>query len=143
MRHKLPSLRSLDRFGDIFLVAYIFFFAASVPTLMRMRLSTVGYLLEPRRVPAAVDPARVQKLIAYIEYMLEFGSPILKRGCLTRGLTLYYFLRRMGLNVSLCFGIGKVNNAFAGHCWLMKDEQLFLESSDPRAVFVQTYSFPR
>jgi hypothetical protein len=81
-----------------------------------------------------------EKIIAYVDSVFQACGPFIRRGCLTRGITLYYFLRRAGVNVTLCFGIGKVENVFAGHCWLVRDDRPFLESSDPRLMFTPIYS---
>jgi hypothetical protein len=89
-----------------------------------------------------VEPARVQFIVSAVDVMLRVGAPLVRPGCLTRGLTLYYFLRRAGLDVSLCFGIGTPRGAFVGHYWLVKDGEPFLEARDPRPLFTPVYSVP-
>jgi hypothetical protein len=45
-------------------------------------------------------------------------------------LTLYYFLRRAGLDVVLCFGArwrDKQKEQLTGHCWLERGGKPFLE----------------
>jgi len=63
--------------------------------------------------------------------------------CQFRGLTLYYFLRRAGVDVSLVFGIGVIGSMYKGHCWLVKDEVPYLETVDPRQYFTAMYTFNR
>jgi hypothetical protein len=63
-------------------------------------------------------------------------------GCLTRGLTHYFFLRRAGADVVLQYGIGTVEGRTEGHCWLVRDGVPYLESKDPREHFVETYRVP-
>ena len=46
------------------------------------------------------------------------------------------------MDVTLCFGMGRVAGEFAGHCWLMKDGQPFLEAKDPLPVFTRVVSIP-
>ena len=60
------------------------------------------------------------------------GHPLVRPGCLTRGVTLYYALRRAGDDVSLCFGVGEDGGQTAGHCWLDKAGRPLLERVDPR-----------
>jgi len=67
------------------------------------------------------------------------GRPLVRPGCLTRGLTRYYFFRRDGMDVSLCFGMGQVKEEFAGHCWLVKDGVPFMETRDPRPLYAEMY----
>ena len=62
--------------------------------------------------------------------------------CLARGMTLYYFLCRMGYPVTLEFGVGDVGGRIEGHCWLVMDGEPILESRDPRGVFREIFSIP-
>jgi hypothetical protein len=117
----------------------IFAFAAAVPYLLKLRLSRVGDALEPGRNPVAVQEDTVRRITAYIETVIRRGQPLVRRGCLTRGLTRYYFLRRAGMDVALCFGMGHLENEFMGHCWLVKDGEPFLEAEDPRRRYVEMY----
>jgi hypothetical protein len=77
--------------------------------------------------------------------MLDVGRPLVRRGCLTRGLTLYYCLRRAGVSVALCFGMGQTStgDGFDGHCWLELDGKPYLEARDPRSYYATMYTFGR
>jgi hypothetical protein len=125
------------------LVLRILVFAVAVPLLLRLTLPRLARLLEPKARPAPVEPGRVQRIVNAVDIMLRVGTPLVRAGCLTRGLTLYYFLRRAGLDVTLCFGIGNPRGAFVGHCWLIKDGEPFLEARDPRPLFTPMYRMPR
>ena len=105
------TLRSVS---DASLFLRVFAFAVLVPFLLRLKLSRLGSLLEPR----SIAPGSVEQIAAYVEMAIRSGRPLVRGGCLTRGLTRYYFLRQAGIDVSLCFG---VTQAGAGHCWLEKD----------------------
>jgi Transglutaminase-like superfamily len=127
-----------SRVADAFLLLRVFAFAAAVPYLLRLKLPRVAGLVEPGTAPLAADPDRLKKIAAYVETAIQRGRPWVRKGCLTRGLTRYFFLRRAGLDVSLHFGMGRVNGEFVGHCWLVKDGQPFLEKEDTSPYF-QTY----
>ena len=120
-------------------------FAAAVPLLMRLRLPTLGRLLEHRcAVPVAhrnLDEASA-RIIRTVESVLAIGAPLISPRCLTRGLTLYYFLRRAGVELSLCFGAGYGKAGFSGHCWLVKDGEPFLERGNPQSHFATMYRLP-
>ena len=61
---------------------------------------------------------------------------MVRPGCLTRGITGYYTLRRAGLDVALCFGVGLADGpAVTGYCWLLLDGEPVLEAADPRSAF--------
>jgi hypothetical protein len=123
---------------DVFLFFQVLFFAAAVPFLLRLRLSRVETLLEPR-TPSSEDPDRVEQITQYVEIAMRAGRPLVRPGCLTRGVTRYYFFRRNGLDVSLCFGMGQVKEEFVGHCWLVKDGVPFMETRDPRPLYAEMY----
>ncbi|MFN2472195.1 MAG: lasso peptide biosynthesis B2 protein [Gaiellaceae bacterium] len=117
--------------------------ASLAPLLARLKLSTLSALVEPGAVRTRDEPADVDELVAHVEWVLRRGRPLVRPGCLTRGLTLYYFLRRAGVDVRLAFGVGRVDEAIAGHCWLVKDERPFLERTDPLRTFTEVTSIPQ
>ena len=119
-------LASLPRFhgpSDILLFSQIFLFAAAVPLLMRLQLPRLHSLLQPRTAPSVADPARVQQIPVYVDAAIQLGRPLIQHRCLTRGLTLYYFLSRAGLDVELYFGVSSKEDNYAGHCWLVRDDE--------------------
>jgi hypothetical protein len=126
--------------SDLFLFFQILFFAASVPLLLRFKLSRVGALLEPRSSSRA-ERDRVGQIAECVEMAIRKGRPLVRPGCLTRGITRYYFFRRDGMDVSLCFGMGQVDGKDVGHCWLVKDGVPFLETRDPRPLYSEMYRF--
>lgn len=56
-----------------------------------------------------------------------------------RGVTLYRFLRRAGAEVSLRFGVGLIDGAIAGHCWIVYRDAPLAERRDPRVTFTETW----
>jgi transglutaminase superfamily protein len=127
----------------------VLLFAAVVPLLLRLRIDRLAPLLEPRQPPippAANDAtAAIIALIARIDRLLLAGRPFVRSGCLTRGITLYYFLRRAGADVALCFGIGgigEVDGGFSGHCWLSHSGAPLAEKRDPRSLFTEMFRLP-
>jgi hypothetical protein len=117
----------------------IWLFAAGVPLLVRLPLPTLARWLKPKRRASGVNPERVQGIVQAVEEVLSRSSSLVHRGCLTRGITLYFFLCRAGMDVDLHFGIGEVKGAFEGHCWLERDGEPFLEATDPRPYFSSIY----
>jgi hypothetical protein len=119
-----------------------------VPGLMRLKLPALNCLLE-RRIASAVaagsDSKGLQEIVRCVDSAIAIGSPLVRGGCLTRNLTLYYFLRRTGLPVMLCFGARSRDGQLveeAGHCWLEKDGQPFLERGDPYEYSVPIMILP-
>lgn len=134
--------RYVRRPGDALLMLRILAFATATPLLVRLAPTRLARLLEPRRPASAPDQDAVDRVAAYVDKVLAAGRPLAPRGCLARGLTLYYFLRRTGLAISLCFGMGLIDGEHVGHCWLVKSGEPFLERQDPRTAFAEVMRFP-
>jgi hypothetical protein len=113
--------------------------ALAVPVLMRARMDQVHRIVEPGpRVPTSTpDPERIDQLGRWVDAIMRRGRPVVRPGCLTRGVTLYYALRREGLEVALCFGVGTDQGTTTGHCWLEVDGRPCLERTDPLTMFTE------
>ena len=148
LRRRWGALRELRGSAQWWLFLRALVFAAAVPLLFRLKFSTITGWLERRTRTdntAMPDSTRVEQTIRCVELARSIGSPLVRQTCLTRGVTHYFFLRRAGLPVSLCFGAAMKNGALTqqvGHCWLVKDGEPFLENSDPRRQFLPVFSLP-
>jgi len=144
---RVRSLSALHSPRDAILFARVATFAATVPLLMRFPLPRLAALLtRPPRRPRAgaleveVEVERLERLVALAP---RVARPLVRTGCLTRGLTLYRFLRRAGLDVELRFGVDPRSvDAADGHCWLALGDEPFLEREDPRPRFVEVWRLP-
>lgn len=139
---RLTIVHQLPKPVSYWLLVRLACFAALVPLLMRLKLPYAARLVTPRRPAAAPDPLAIEQLIVCTDAVLQLGRPLLQVRCLTRGVTLYHFLRRLGLDVELHFGVRYDQDLFTAHCWLVKDSEPFAEVHDPRPIFTPTYKFP-
>jgi len=143
LTRKLRALGELRGAREVALFAHVCAFAAAVPLLMRLPLPRVSAIVtRPPRDPApsAEEIERLERLIALAP---RVGHPLIRRGCLTRGVTLFWFLRRAGLDVELRFGLDPGRDGPTdGHCWLALDGEPFLERIDPRPRFPELYRLP-
>jgi hypothetical protein len=143
LTRRLAILRQVRNPADAVLLLRILAFATVVPLLLRLKLSRLQPLLEPKTPRLTPEPARVQRIVSLVDAALQIGKPLVRSGCLTRGVTLYYFLSRSGLEVTLCFGMGTLGEKFVGHCWLSRGGEPFLEATDPRPRFTEVYRFSK
>jgi len=150
-RRRLPgrvrSLSALRSPREALLLVRVAAFAATVPWLMRLPLPRLAALLDRApppsrrrgRADAAAELERLDRLVALAP---RVARPLVRTGCLTRGVTLYRFLRRAGLGVELRFGLDPRAGAADGHCWLALDGEPLLEREDPRPRFVEVWRLP-
>jgi hypothetical protein len=140
LRDRLGALAQLESARELALFAYVTAFASGVPLLLRLPLPRMSRLVTraPRTPRRPLAPARVDRLVALAP---RFAHPVVRTGCLTRGLTLFWFLRRQGLDVELRFGLDPSGVA-DGHCWLTLDGEPYLEREDPRPRFAELYRVP-
>jgi hypothetical protein len=143
-RTSVPHYR---KFPPPLLLVRLTVVAVSAPLLVRAGLPRLQKWLEPRRPPdppeqGAVDETALQ-YGRWVDAIIRRGQPLVRPGCLTRGVTLYDALRRSGLDVDLVFGMGMVEGAMAGHCWLDLDGEPLLERVDPRTTFTEVVRVSR
>jgi hypothetical protein len=109
----------------------------AAPALVRLDLARLQRLLEPRRKTSLEpDPRRAAvRAEEVVDGALRRCGPFVRPGCLARGLARYSAMRRAGIDVALCFGVGRPAENVEGHCWLVLDEEVLFEPPDSEAVF--------
>ena len=134
----------MNRRRDLSLLVRVGLFCCALPVLVRLPPQRLRSVLQRVAAPSSGSKSvDVALLTRYVEGILRRGRPVLPDGCLPRSIALYYFLRRSGIDVSLRFGIGQPFGTVAGHCWLSKDHDPYLERVDPRAMFVEVFAIPQ
>jgi len=135
---RIPPLPLLVRLTSV---------AVAAPLLARLNLPNLQRFLEPRRRVTPPDGADIDRVTSevgrWVDALMRRGRPVIRPGCLTRGITLYHALRHRGIDVHLCFGIGRDDEAMAGHCWLDLDGRPLLEPVDPRPRFTEVVHLSR
>ena len=137
--------------GGALLPLRVISFGLTVPFLLRGSLEKLAARLEGTTAKMAktirYEPRTAEELARRVDVWLRAGWPLVRRGCLTRGITQLWFLRRAGFPVSLRFGIGdgveKNAGRIEGHCWLVLDGEPFAEKQDPRPLYTETWRIPR
>lgn len=131
------ALRQLRGPRELVLFACVSAFACAVPLLMRLPLPRVRALIarSPGR-RATVAPERLARLV---ELAPQVSHPLVRTGCLPRGVTLFWFLRRAGFDVELRFGLDPAGAD--GHCWLALDGEPYLERVEV-SRFTELYRLP-
>jgi Transglutaminase-like superfamily len=142
VRDRIYALTLLRGPRDWLKLIQVCLFAAMVPGLLRLPLPRLAKLLtRPPRVRAA-NSAEVERLDRVMTLAPRIARPLVRSGCLTRGLTLFWFLRKAGVDVELRFGVDpQTAQPTDGHCWLTLDEEPYLERQQLNR-FAELYRLP-
>jgi hypothetical protein len=136
-----------DLLEKVSLLANIFILTSLLPILVRfLSLPQLMRFLTPKNitVPKNIE-LRKYRITKFIDYVLNKNFLIWKKTCLKRCLIQYYFLRKMGLQAKIFFGVrfkklhlnSCCKNEIEGHSWLVLDNNIFFE--DDREE-VQSYN---
>jgi hypothetical protein len=127
----------------VLLILRILVYALAVPAMTRTKLTSWERFAGggPAAEPGA-GPEAEQKMVDCVDAVLVAFQPVVRPGCLVKGLTRYHFLRKAGVDVSLRFGVGQVGGSLMGHCWLVKDGRPFLEPGRPDHTYIETFRLP-
>ncbi len=142
MRDRAYALTLLRGPRDWLKLAQVSLFATAVPLVVRLPLPRLARLLTRAPRPRAPRPVEIERLERVTSLAPRICRPLVRGGCLTRGLTLFWFLRRAGVEVELRFGLDPSAGVPAdGHCWLTLDGEPYLEANDPQR-FTELYRLP-
>src|SRR5690242_19447882 len=110
--------------SDVALAARAVVAGVCTPLILRLDLARLQRVLEPRRTGRPDDEAvTAQRVCDVADRATARAGRFVRPGCLARGVGRYAALRRAGVDVSLCFGMGRpqTDASLEGHCWLMVD----------------------
>jgi len=143
VRDRIYALTLLRGPRDWLELVRVCVFAATMPLALRLPLPRLAALITRPPRAQRVEGSDIERLERVMTLAPRILRPLVRTGCLTRGLTLYWFLRRAGLEVELRFGLDPVGADPAdGHCWLTLDGEPYLERRDPRPRFSEVWVLP-
>jgi len=141
-------------FKDIWLFIQIFLLITLLPAMLSLfSLPMLMKMLTPRdlRVCKDQDSESRDKIVKFADYLLNRNFWIFRSTCLKRSLILYHFLRKLGINLHVCFGVKyngklpdrKTQKKLEGHAWLFYNGNIFLErNAEVTKTYKLTYCFP-
>ena len=141
-------------FKDIWLFIQIFLLITLLPAMLSLfSLPMLMKMLTPRdlRVCKDQDSESRDKIVKFADYLLNRNFWIFRSTCLKRSLILYHFLRKLGINLHVCFGVKyngklpdrKTQKKLEGHAWLFYNGNIFLErNAEVTKTYKLTYFFP-
>jgi hypothetical protein len=119
--------------------------AVAAPLLARLDLPRLQRVLEPRRVadPGVDARATATRVVAVVDRVNARAGRAVRPGCLVRGISRYAALRRAGVDVALCFGMGRPRDELEGHCWLTLGTDVVFEHDGDRPHFTEVVRMSR
>lgn len=120
------------------------FFSMVVPFIARL-FSFEGMLkiVEPRRPWRGAGLPTAEEIAVYVDRILGRRLLMRRQLCLRRSLVLYRFLRKLGLDVQINFGVAPPGRSgrLKAHAWLSQKGKPFLESGETHEGFdlIHTY----
>lgn len=132
----LSTLAPAPAYAGIVVVAVAARLLALLPLRRLERFVELGRSGTPR------TPAQAELTAKRVERVLFWSKRVLRHTCLTRGITRYFFLRRAGADVRLIFGLSRVDGRHVGHCWIVRDGEIYAEPNDPSGQFTDVYVLP-
>ena len=147
---------NFSSFEDVWFFTQIFFLVTLLPVMLKLfSLPRLMKMFTPRdlKVYESFDIEELKcKVIKFTDYVLSRKYVKGKNICLRRSLVLYYFLRKLGNNVTICFGVrynemqplSSTQKKLEGHAWLLYHGEIFLErNAEATKTYKMTYSFPK
>jgi hypothetical protein len=83
----------------------------------------------PSRSPHEID--RAVRLVVKICHLRCFRGSVFPRACLRQALALYYVLTRLGVPVTIHFGVHKAGATLHGHSWVTVQGRPVAERTPP------------
>lgn len=135
-------------FREMWLFIQIFFLVTLSPVALRLfPIPRLMRICTPRN-SKVYDGRNREKLrvraVKFTDYILDWNALRGRNTCLKRALVLYYFLRKWGMDVQVCFGVRyTAHQRLDGHAWLLYQDDFFLErNAEMTKAYKQTYCFP-
>lgn len=142
-------------FKDVWLFICIFFWATVLSLIVKfLSLPRTMQMITPSEThtyDSNNKKSDQEKIVKYTDYILNLNFWIYRATCLKRALLLYHFLKKIGINVVICFGVKFNENLISkdkkenldGHAWLLLDGEIFLEKNTEMVRgYKITYRFP-
>ena len=137
----LANLNYLKRPADIFLFIRIFFSLLLLKMLLGMiKLPKLLRSLEPRK-RTVINAARIERISKFSDFFLH---RILRSSnpCLLKSLILFRYLRMMGMDIKIAFGVKDESKGLQGHAWLVSNGSYYLEKEDPLKEYQTIFVYP-
>jgi len=159
MRSKGSILRkfmtNFSCFEEIFLFIQILLLATLLPAMLRLlSLPRLFKILTPTDLNVCNNQnieRRRDTIVKFTDYIFSRNFWIYKHTCLKRSLVLFHFLRKLGIIVSVCFGVRydeefsdrEAKKKLEAHSWLVYKGKAYLEkTTELTESYKVIYCFP-
>jgi hypothetical protein len=119
-------------------------FSMVVPFIARLfPFGRILQVVEPRGRWVGPGLPTPEEVVAFVDRILVYRLLMRRQLCLRRSLVLYRFLRKLGLNVGINFGIMPPGGSrrMKAHAWLSLNGKPILEGGNGHAEFELIHSY--
>ena len=133
----------MPRLTPLILRIHIWLLAASIPVLIKlMPLKKVLGLMTPRAEFDLYKSITPQQIAEMVHRSLRRPKRMRNRPCLRKGLTLFYFLRLVGVPAKIHIAVHTPtadSNRIRAHCWVVLDGVAMTEPINGPGPTILTY----
>ncbi len=146
---------NISSLEELLLLIRIFSLVTILPIMLkRLSVSKLMQVFTPRNTInyKKKDMKKYKEnIVKFTDYILNLTPGMWKGTCLKRSLVLYFLLRKLGMDVRICFGTRYNKNLsnreakmnLEGHAWLIYKGSIFLErNTELTKTYTMTYSYP-
>ena len=146
---------NISSLEELLLLIRIFFIVTILPIMLkRLSVSKLMQVFTPRNTISykKKDMKKYKEnIVKFTDYILNLTPGMWKGTCLKRSLVLYFLLRKLGMDVRICFGTRyntrlskqEAKKHLEGHAWLIYKGSIFLErNTELTNTYTMTYSYP-
>jgi hypothetical protein len=88
-------------------------------------------ILDSKKHSKTLSDDEINKLIIFIDDVINFKMFVIRKNCYKKTLLLYYFLKKFNVkNIKLNIGINKKNSNLNGHSWITIDNNPVLDNHE-------------
>ncbi|MFC1884950.1 lasso peptide biosynthesis B2 protein [Thermodesulfobacteriota bacterium] len=135
------NLRYLRSPRNIFLFIKVFFSLLILNVLFStLKLPSLLKIIDQKR-KRSFNNMTIENAALFSNFIL-YRIFRTKRPCTLRSLLLFKYLRSMGKDTKIVFGVKDEGGELKGHAWLINEQRPFLENSDQPEEYEIIYEYP-
>ena len=137
----LGNLRYLKSPGSILLFVRVFISLIVIDVLLSiLKLQSLLKIID-RKGKRRLSGKTIENVTLFSDFIL-YRIFRTRRPCTLRSLLVFRYMRSMGQDIKIVFGVKDDQGELKGHAWILKGKTPFLEKSDPSEQYEIMHVYP-